>query len=393
MRLNWACAAQGETVDRYEVTVTTNGKVALAEEGGSQQIVGDRSKVHELYRLTSWMVESALTQDGKVIVTLLPRGTSRRQLDLAFEGGTVQEVSIAARVARSMQVKTFLSVTSVTINPRDVVYVNCAGVPAGTELTPEPVTAPVTPPAPVQPPAPQPSGVSAEELAAAQRDLAEAQQALAAERTAREAAERQRDANAGIITQLQAQLTTERQRASSLQGVAVSNLDTAVANARATRDALAQALQDKLDQIDTIQREVDDLTQRDAEAQARITELGEERERLEPLVEAHTLDVGQASAELEELRARYGANDETSRLMQTDEFLVGNTVRKTLDKVTKELKSIERRIGVIITYRETFLDAVRDARMHGDGSLPLNEDLERGYDGDGGEPEAQDQES
>lgn len=370
MRVDWNCAELLGEQSLCQMIISTSGKVALAEEGGRREIVGSRDKVHEVVRMSDWMVEAAFPSADGIRLSLLACRSNPRQLDVAFEEGTLRQVALDVRsAAGQLSQRTFEDVSSVVI-AGGVIGVECEGGQSGQQ--------------------------GGEEV-----DLeSELSQALAAERAAREAAEQQAAASAATVTQLQSQLAAERQHASALQGIAASNLDTALANARTSRDALSQDLQDRLSQIDDAQREVDDLAAQIGETQTRIAELerrraelAAERERLEPLEEARTLDCDQANADLEELRARFGADEETSQLMQTDEFLSGNSVRKTLSKVTKELESIERRIGLIITYRETFMGQVHQAMVNGNGMLPLSNDLERGYDGDGGEPETQDQEA
>ena len=380
MRVDWNCTEQLGEIQTVQLTVSTTGKAGLVEGDGARLVVGSRNRVHELFRMSTWMVEAAFPANDKLLITLVPRQTSPSRLELAFEGDTVSEVSFDVRSAAGQQQKTLTGVTSVVFDG-GVLSVECAGDPSQRQNNP----------------GPEPDINLESELAAA---LTAEREAHAAEQRAREAAERERDANASIITQLQSTLAEERQRTSALRGVAASNLDTALANARVTRDALSQDLRDRLASIDGVQHEIEDLTTQIGDARTRITELEQqraelaaERERLEPIEEAHSLDCEQASAELEELRLRFGANNGTAELLQKDEFLSGNSVRKTLAKVTKELESIERRIGLIITYRESFLGEVQQSMVNGDGTLPLNRDLERGYDGDSGEPEAPDQEA
>ena len=374
MSVNWTCADETGDVRQYRFAIASRGKVALAEGGGNQLIVGDPAKVHELYRLGSWVVEASGAGTNRLTLVLGPATASPSSIELAFEEDTVSEVEASARCVQ-ISTRTFHDVTSIVVQEGgNSLRIECS------ESDEPPAPQPTQPAQPEPAPAPEPE-VDLDVQLAAQ---------LEQERAARTAAEQQ-------VSMLQEQLSSERQRFATLQGVAAGRLEEAVANARASRDTLSAELAASLDAIEAANREAEDLGRQNAEAQTRVqtleqqlAELRAQREELEQLEEAHTLDCDQARADMEELRARYGANEGTAQLMQTDPFLKGNSVKKTLEKVTKELQSIERRIGMIITYRESFLRDVQLSLADGDGSLPLSRDLERGYDGDDGESEEAD---
>lgn len=375
MRVDWKLAERSDEIVRYSLNMMTTGAIDFSEGEGVFQSLGNRSGGYGLFRLNTWMVSVQCPLKDQVAVELNKASDNPKSLKFVFDQGTTPQVEFTVKYTSGQSVtESFYNVTSLVIDGNQL-----SAEAKGTTYKPGNVI--VTKPEPEEP----------------EIDL-DVKLAEALDKANKEHEAFRKKMNKQIA-ELNKQLQDERKSKAALQSVASSNLDQALAAAKAMRESLEQSLKERLAEIESVQRQASNLqTQADdakellATANERVAGIRAEKERLEQqLEEVETLDLDQAKADFEEVRARFGANDETLQLMATDEFLTGNSVSKTLETITKELESVERRIGLIIIYRESFLGSVQQSMANGDGVLPFDKDLERGFDGDCSESETKDQ--
>lgn len=374
MKVDWKLAESPDEILRYSLVATTTGSIDYSVGGGTFQSIGRRSGGIGLFRVDTWTLAVSCPLKDQVAVELSAQANGSKPLRFVFDQGATPQVEFTVKYKSGQSVtESFFNVASLLIDQ------NQLSVEAES-TTYKPGAVIVTPPQP-----PEEPEINLDVELAAALDKANKEHEAFREKMNKQLAE------------LNKQLQDERKGKAALQGVASSNLDQALDAAKKMRDSLEQAFKDRLAEIESVQREASELQAQANDAQKlletankRLADVRAEKERLEQqLEEIETLDLEQAQADLEEVRARFAANDETLQLMQTDEFLTANSASKTLEKITKELEGVERRIGLIITYRESFLGAVQQSMANSDGRLPFEEDLERGFDGDSSEPESE----
>lgn len=384
MAIEWSCADMTGASERYLLTLHTAAKVAVVDGHGNQQVLGSRERVHERYRVGDWSVEATFPQTDAIALLLVP-AQGAPKIDLVFQEQRIRGVDIEAW-GDSQHAHSFSDVRSVTIAPGNKLVVDGQGDPIN------PVVQGM--------PSEEVEALRAElEQARAQRDDLQRQldasgtQAGDLERRATEAEEQAREA--------QRQLQEQRARADALRNAAEGRLADMLAHAQAERAVLDPDLQTLVDAIAQQQAEADGISAQISDAQRRQEELRGEIERLtqerdeimQRVEEIDSLDCQRAREEVEELRLRYEANEQTVDLMRDDPFLTGNSVRRTLERVTDQLAAAEKRIGLIVAYRETYLHEVQQSVNMGGGVLPLSQELERGYDVDGDAEPAEEQDS
>ena len=393
----WDTSGLGKTPAAYHLVVETTGTLTLSSARGATTLtVGGPGASHELYLPEGWQIEVTRSRgEGQATIdlVLMRTGVGSKTLKATFEEGVAHKVSVAVARERA-EMREFSDVSSVTLGA-DVVRVEEGAADPGKDAYDPKDTA------------------LQEAIKAVKKELDDERKAhAAAEERAAEAERRAQEAEARVAEAEAAKArVAEAEAAEARAAEAESQVDALQERVVALEQTVKQVtagqfkglaehlsgtggISDELiallAEAEKLVQTADEQRQRLVETRGRIATLEREVEeakqeaaQLDKLEEARTLDLEAARADLEELKAQLSADGQTSDLMASDPFLLGNSVRKTLDKVRKELLAAERRIGAIIRYRETYLGGVHQAIWSGDGSIPLENDLQRGYDGDG----------
>lgn len=341
-----------QTVAAYRLEITGTAQVRLDDGQGRQQVLGAKKMPHELYWYGGWMAESVRGEDTQEVV-LRRSDSAARSLRITFGAGTVGQVAVH-RLHTPPESRVYQAVFGMTIEEDQTIRVESRDDSA--QRPPE-------------------GGQTAENVprrapSAPLQELEEARQSLA-----------------GMRAELEAQ-----QRANSklreLLGARGDDLIAALAQDSAI---LSEALAGKLEQARAAQEETQGLRARLEETELQIQAAEQEyaglrrqMEEAEALLEVKTLDCGQTRADLDSLRTQLDCDRDTIVLMEEEPFLKGNSVRKTLENVSKELEAAERRLGRIIVLREKINDAVQQTITRGDGVLPLDSELGGEQDGSDG---------
>lgn len=386
MQVDWQLSQAPDALGALKITVHSMASFAVAD-GGTTFTVGDHTRTHELFRTPAWTIECVFPQDDHTVLALRPGRTIEVPLLIVFREDDTPNVDIAYE---DKSRRSFVGVSYITLGQDRVLSVECdhasqpepeattsaTSTASGSEGTSEGSTdggadavSDAGGSSGTQPPQPTgTTGVAQPSPAVSTPDTSQYEQQI---RTLRE------------------QLQSESRRSQRLQVLAAQNLDTVIQNLETMCDDLDRDLQSKATAITGARQRVNTLTSQNEKAKGRLETIRQELSRLEgeraqyeQSEEAANLDCEQARREIEELRVHYSLNNQTADLMENDPFLVGNSVRRTLQNVQSELESVDRRIAAIATYRESYASGVQQSILTGDGTLPLDQDLGRSGDGD-----------
>ena len=212
------------------------------------------------------------------------------------------------------------------------------------------------------------------ELSRTNDALSTTQAALWAEQAAHKKTQAELARTNDALTAAQAELSAEQAAHGKTQEAlywAKDALSTLEDEFFQTKDALTAARADLSRERAAFAATQEALSDKTAEAE----HLNQELENSVVLLELKTLDCEQARQTLAFLRERNLSDEDTLELMRAEPFLKGNSVRKTLETVERELDAAENALGRIIRLREKINDAVQTAILVGNGALPLSEEL------------------
>ncbi|MGN0425387.1 MAG: hypothetical protein ACI4FY_08725 [Acetatifactor sp.] len=204
------------------------------------------------------------------------------------------------------------------------------------------------------------------------------------------------------IERLQGELEREQATSRSLQGIVSAKMEELLGILNQNSAALSADNLIKRQTLETLKQEVDRL-QQEAEGtgrqideansaiQSKTRELLSRKEELEALKvqigdledqkEVAELDCEAAQAQLEEIKVHLQLDQETIDLLEDGYHLKHGSISKTLDEAAKELEKAEKKIAFILKLRERFNNAVDDAILCGDGTIPASEEIGENTDG------------
>lgn len=204
--------------------------------------------------------------------------------------------------------------------------------------------------------------------------------------------------------QLRSDLEQEKTVAKHLQEIIDSKLDKMMQAAEKNNQYLSAESKSKLQELEELNREEDS---REQELQEIVTQIDEANQRIEArnakiqaqkdildniqsqldelnsqqeLVE---LDCDAAQAQLEEMKARMGADADTLVLLENGCQLKHGTISKALDEMNKEIEKVEKRIAFILKFRTKFNQTIEDAIFSGDGTILTSDETGENLDGIG----------
>ena len=383
MAVEWSCADMTGSSERYQLSIKTKGIIAAVDERGGQCRLGIREHVHELYQLDDWLLETTFPQRDVVKLQVVP-GPLALSFDLLFQK-RVSELDVVAG-GDEAHARHFTQVKSVSFDPGLRLVIDCAETDEPKEIPRDDGTGPSGPPGWSNPPEDK-----------NEREIQQLRSQVDSMRRELEAADAKNAELEQRVQQTEEQLHDEQRKSRELEETAGRHLSELLTETEAARSLADGELRETLAAIaqaqaasETIAEQLTEARERKQELEGRVAQLDQERLVLqERIAEIETLDLAQAQADLDELRGRFDANDRTAELMRGDTFLTGKSVRQMLEQVGDELATVEGRIGMIAAYRETYLGKVQETIQAGNGTLPLDQEIERGYegDGDGGKPE------
>lgn len=344
MAVEWRQESPSDSA-AFRLKIACDTSVRLDDGQGRQQLLGAKKLPHELYRYGCWMAE-LIRGDGVREVGLQRLRSAERSLRIGFEGGMVGQVEICQLFQGSPESRVYINVSGVTILEDLTVRVECQEQSSQSR---------------------QPDGLSRQESDRLLRELEGLKLAAVA---------------------AQNELEAERCANRELQELLTASGDELIAGLGREKDRLSEALAKKLERAQAAWQEFQEVQARleEAELQCRAAErervgLQRELDEAEAWLEVKTLDCEQAQAELNCLRSQMDDDGNTLALMEEEPFLTGNSVRRTLEEITKKMEAAERRMGQIIALRERINDTVQQAITRGDGVLSIGEELGGGPDG------------
>lgn len=347
MAVEWRQESSSDTA-AFRLKIASNTQVRLDDGQGRQQLMGAKKLAHELYRYGCWMAE-LIREDGVREVGLRRLRPAERLLRIGFEGGTAGQVEICRLLQGPPESRIYTNVSGITILEDLTIRVECRGQNSQNS----------------QPQ--QPDGLPWQESDRLLRELEGLKLAAVAAQNALEA---------------------ERRANMELQELLIASGDEWIAGLNRERDRLSKALAEKLERAQAAQQEIQAIQARleEADLQCQTAErecigLQKELDEAEARLEVKTLDCEQAQAELSCLRSQMDEDEDILALMEEEPFLTGNSVRRTLEEITKKMEAAERRMGQIIALRERINDTVQQAITRGDGVLPIGDELGGGPDG------------
>ena len=148
-------------------------------------------------------------------------------------------------------------------------------------------------------------------------------------------------------------------------------------------DCLEQELQEITTQIEEAEQRME---AKNVEIQAqkdKLTIIQNQLEELNSRQELTELDCDAAQAQLEEVKARVGADADTLVLVENGYQLKHGTISKTLDEMNKEIEKAEKRIAFILKFRTKLNQTIEDAIFSGDGTILASDETGENLDGIG----------
>ena len=331
--------SSGTKAFRLEISCDT--RVRLDDGQGRQLLLGAKKLPHELYRYGCWIAEF-IRGDGVREVGLHRLLPADGPLRIGLEAGTVGQVKICRLLQGTPESRVYTNVSGVTILEDLTIRVECQE----------------------QNPQQRQPGQDSDRLRRELEGLRQA--ALAAQR----------------------ELEAERDANMALQELLSARGDEWIAGLSREKDRLSGELAEKLERVQAAHQELQEVRARLDEAESQCQAAEQERAGLqkgldeaEARLEVKTLDCKQARTELDSLHAQMEGDEDILALMEEEPFLKGNSVRKTLEEIAKQMEAAERRMGQIIALREKINDTVQQAITRGDGVLPIGDELGGGPDG------------
>lgn len=406
----------------YRITLENAQKAQLRLDGApGAQLPDMTGKPHALYRLGQWMAEIFMPEgaSARMELTLFRAAPASGQIGFSF-GRNADALTITF-LGTTPETKRFRNVSRVEIAP-DGIRVEGEEISAAPEAGS--AHADKTPREGVRV-GTEPGRESAEtrrmreellrkeaalaaaeeKLSRTQEELSETKEALSrkerelsrtqaelskAERKPPQAdgtlanTERELARSREALAKAEQNLDSERRFNARLQIIANTRLEEVLENLKRDKERLDRDLKEKLSEAERLSGQARDTKRAISDKEAEAERLNRELKDSGALLELKTLDCEKARQTLDTLRERHLSDADTLELMRAEPFLKGNSVRKTLEAVGRELEAAENKLGLIIRLREKINDAVQMAILAGDGTLPLSEELGGRRHGGGG---------